>query len=258
MFGGIELSQGITNAWNNFITFVPKLLGFLLILVIGYFIAKAVEKILNRLLERLGFDRVVERGGVKTALAHSKLDASDILARIVFYAIMLLVLQLAFGVFGPNPISDLIKGVIAYLPRLFVAILIVVVAAAIAAAVRQIVASLLGGLSYGRVLATAAYVAIFAIGLFAALDQLQIAPAIVHGLFYAILAIVVGVAIVAVGGAGIIPMRRIWDRSLTRVEAEAPRIRAQAHTPARRQDTMSTPPRDHGGTPPGSELGPRA
>jgi hypothetical protein len=257
MFGGIELSQGITNAWNNFITFVPKLLGFLIILVIGYFIAKAVEKVLDKLLERIGFDRVVERGGVKTALARSKLDASDILARIVFYAIMLLVLQLAFGVFGPNPISELIKGVIAYLPRLFVAILIVVIAAAIASAVRQVIGSLLGGLSYGGVLATAAYVAIFAIGLFAALDQLQIAPAIVHGLFYAILAIVVGVAIVAVGGAGIGPMRRIWERSLTRVEAEAPRIRAQAHAPARVQATTSTLTRDHPSAPPGTQPEPR-
>jgi hypothetical protein len=228
MLGRIVFSDGVTNAWNHIITFVPKLLGFLVILLFGYFIAKAVRKILDKLLERVGFDRIVERGGVKAALAHSKFDASDILARIVFYAIMLLVLQLAFGVFGPNPISDLIQGVIAYLPRLFVAILIIIVAAGIASAVREIVASLLGGLSYGRVLAGSAFVAILAIGFFAALDELQIAPAIVHGLFYAILAIIVGVAVVAVGGAGIIPMRRIWERSLTRMEAEAPRIRARA------------------------------
>jgi hypothetical protein len=221
MLGRIVFSDGVTSAWNHVITFVPKLLGFLVILVIGYFIAKAVRKILDNLLERVGFDRMVERGGVKAALAHSKFDASDILARIVFYAIMLLVLQLAFGVFGPNPISDLIQGVIAYLPRLFVAIVIIIVAAGIASAV-------LGGLSYGRVLAASAFVAILAIGFFAALDELNIAPAIVHGLFYAILAIIVGVAVVAVGGAGIVPMRRIWERSLTRMEAEAPRIRAQA------------------------------
>jgi hypothetical protein len=257
MLGGIEFSQGVTNAWNHIITFVPKLLGFLVILVIGYFIAKAVEKILDKLLERVGFDRVVERGGVKTALARSKFDASDILARIVFYAIMLLVLQLAFGVFGPNPISDLIKGVIAYLPRLFVAIVIIVIAAAIASAIRQILGSLLGGLSYGNVLATAAFVAIFAIGLFAALDELQIAPAIVHGLFYAILAIIVGVAIVAVGGAGIVPMRRIWERSLTRVEAEGPRIRAQARGAHQNPTRRVTSETDHPSPSSGTQSGPR-
>jgi Mechanosensitive ion channel, conserved TM helix len=228
MLAGIEFSQGLTNAWNDIVTFVPKFLGFLVILVIGYFVAKVIAKILDRILERVGFDRVVERGGVKTALAKSKYDASDILSKIVFYALMLFVIQLAFGVFGPNPISDLIKGVIAYLPRIFVAIVIVIVAAAIGAALREILGSMLGGLSYGRILATGAYVAILAIGIFAALDELQIAPAIVHGLFYAILAIIAGAAIVAIGGGGVMPMRRVWERSLARIETEAPRIRAQA------------------------------
>ena len=83
-------------------------------------------------------------------LAKSRLDASSILARIVFYVAFLFVLQLAFGVFGPNPISDLLEGIIAFLPKVFVAILIVVITAAIATAVKTLVESVLGGLSYGR------------------------------------------------------------------------------------------------------------
>ena len=77
---------------------------------------------------------MVERGGLRQALARSKYDPSDILARIVFWTVMLFVLQLAFGVFGSNPILDLLRGLIAYLPNIFVAILIVVIAAAIARA----------------------------------------------------------------------------------------------------------------------------
>jgi hypothetical protein len=242
MLAGIEFSQGLTNAWNHIIIFVPKFLGFLVILVIGYFVAKVIAKILDRILERVGFDRVVERGGVKAALAKSKYDASDILSKIVFYALMLFVLQLAFGVFGPNPISDLIKGVIAYLPRIFVAIVIVIVAAAIGSALREILGSMLGGLSYGRILATGAFVAILAIGIFAALDELQIAPAIVNGLFYAILAIIAGAAIVSIGGGGVMPMRRVWERSLARIETEAPRIRAQAKGAAGPVATRSLSP----------------
>ena len=82
----MDWQGGLSNAWDDVAVFVPKLLACLVILVIGYFIAKAVEKILDRILERVGFDRLVERGGVKQALARSKLDASSILARIVFYA----------------------------------------------------------------------------------------------------------------------------------------------------------------------------
>jgi hypothetical protein len=96
-------------------------LAFLLILLIGILIAKGVEKLLNAILERVGFDRLVERGGISAALDRSRFDASDILAKIVFYTLILLRLQLAFGVFGPNPISTLLQGLISFLPKLFVA-----------------------------------------------------------------------------------------------------------------------------------------
>lgn len=232
LVAAIDFEGGLESAWDSVITFVPKLLGFLLILGIGYFVAKAIEKVLDALLERVGFDRLVERGGLRTALARSKLDASSILARIVFYVAFLFVLQLAFGVFGPNPISDLIEGIIAFLPKLFVAILIVVITAAVATAAKTLVESLLGGLSYGRTLAMIAAAAIWVVGVAAALNQVEIAPEIVNGLFYAMLALVVGVGIVAIGGGGIQPMRERWQRALTRVDQEAPRIKQEARSTA--------------------------
>ncbi|MBA2311231.1 MAG: hypothetical protein H0V97_00330 [Actinobacteria bacterium] len=216
------------DAWASIATFLPKLVGFLLILLIGYFLAKAIAGILDKVLERVGFDRVVERGGVGQALAKSKYDASSLLSKIVFYALMLFVLQLAFGIFGTNPISDLITGVIAYLPNLFVAILIIVVGAAIAAAVKEIVEASLGGLSYGRSLAIAASVLILGVAVFAALDQLNIAENIVNGLFYAILAVIVGSAIVAVGGGGIQTMSRFWERTAARAEQESGNVKQEA------------------------------
>jgi hypothetical protein len=228
----IDFEGGFERAWESLITFVPKLLGFLLIIGIGYFVAKAIEKILDRILERVGFDRLVERGGLKTALSRSKLDASSILARIVFYVAFLFVLQLAFGVFGPNPISDLLEGIIAFLPKLFVAILIVVITAAVATGAKTLVESLLGGLSYGRTLAMLASAAIWIVGIAAALNQVEIAPEIVNGLFYALLALVVGIGIVAIGGGGIQPMRERWQRALTKVEEEAPRMKEQAKSSA--------------------------
>jgi hypothetical protein len=86
--------------------FVPKFAVFLLILIAGHLIARAIAKILSKVLTRVGFDRLVERGGVKRAPGRSSYDASGVLAKVVFYAIMLFVLSAAFGVFGSNPISD--------------------------------------------------------------------------------------------------------------------------------------------------------
>ena len=223
-----EFRDGLGDAWAAIATFLPKLIAFLLILVIGYFIAKAIARLLDGLLERIGFDRWVERGGIKQALERSRFDASDLLSKIVFYVVFLFVLQLAFGVFGPNPISDLLRGVISYLPKLFAALVILVVGSAIAAGVKEIVEASLGGLSYGRALAMVSSGAILLITVFAALDQLEIAPNIVNGLFYAILAIIVGSAVVAIGGGGIQTMSRYWERFAQRAEQESSNVRSQA------------------------------
>ena len=183
MVQAVDYGQGVSDAWSTVATFIPKLLAFLIILLIGWLVAKAVEKILDKVLERVGFDRWVERGGVKRALANSKFDASSILGRIVYYAILLFTLSVAFGVFGPNPISAYLGAVIGYLPKLFVAILILIIAAAVAAAVKGLIENTLGGLSYGKILANAASVLILVIGVVAALNQLQIATAVVNAAY---------------------------------------------------------------------------
>ena len=223
-----SLKDSFTTLLDTVVQFLPKLVGFLLILIIGYFIAKALQKIINKVLEKVGFDNAVERGGIKKALARSQYDASDILAKIVFYAVMLFVLSTAFGVFGQNPISDYLSAIISYLPKVFVAILILVIASAVAAGVKLLVQSALGGLSYGKVLANIASTVIIALGVIAALNQLQIAQNVVNAVLYASLAAIVGIAVVAIGGGGIAPMRQRWETTLARVEAEAPNAAREA------------------------------
>ena len=66
------------------------------------------------------------------------------------------------------------------------------------------------------------------VGIFAALNQLQIAPAIVTGLFYAVLAIIVGSAVIAIGGGGIGPMRSRWENVLAKYDDEKPKVQQAA------------------------------
>ena len=230
MFAKIDIEEGLNEAWTNIAEFVPKLFAFLIILLIGYFIVKVIAKVVDALLERTKFDNAVQRGSIGKALARSKFDASDIIAKLIFWALFLLVLQMAFGVFGNNPISDLIKSVIAYIPKVIVAIIIVVIAGAIAAAVKEIIDAALGGLSYGRTLSLVASTAIILVGVFAALDQLEIAPTIVSGLFYALLAIIVGSSIIAIGGGGIAPMRQRWENVMQKYDSEKPALQQQMST----------------------------
>jgi hypothetical protein len=210
------------------IAFVPLALLFLLILVVGLIVAKLISKAIDKLLEKVGFDRLVERGGVKKALASSKLDASDIVAKIVYYTLVLFVLQFAFGVFGRNPVSDLLQGIIGFLPKIIVAIIIVVIASAIAAGAKGLIQNTLGGLSYGKVLGNVVAVFILFLGITAALNQIEVATTVTTPILIAVLAIIAGVIIVGAGGGLIKPMQARWESMLTKAEEEAPKIQQHA------------------------------
>lgn len=238
----IDFQRGVTNAFSNVAAFVPKLVAFLVILIIGYIVAKVLSKVLAKVLQRVGFDNLVERGGIRRALAKSKYDAAGILGQLVFYAIMLFVLSTAFGVFGTNPISGYLRSIIAYLPKVFIAILIVVIAAAIAAGVKTLVESSLGGLSYGPLVANAASGLIIALGVIAALNQLDIAKNVVNGILYAALAAIVGVIVVAVGGGGIRPMQSRWEQALNRYDQEKPNVQQQLAGSSGRVTTTASSP----------------
>ncbi|MGC3863631.1 mechanosensitive ion channel family protein [Micromonospora chersina] len=223
-----NFGDAVGDAFRSVMLFLPKAVAFVAILIVGWLVAKAVLKIVDKVLERVHFDRAVERGGIKTALARSKYDASDIVAKLAYYAVLLVTLQLAFGIWGPNPISDLIHGVVAWLPRAFVAIVIVVVAAAIAKAVKDIISSALGGLSYGRVLANIASVFILGLGIIAALNQIGVATTVTTPVLIAVLATVGGILVVGVGGGLVRPMQSRWENWLARAEEESRTIATHA------------------------------
>jgi hypothetical protein len=239
MNGPNTFMAGLQHGWTVFMGFVPRFFLALVILVVGYFLAKLVARGVDLVLERVGFNRLVERGGIKRALERTSFDASDIISKIVLYTLMLFVLELAFSSFGPNPISLILTGIIAFLPNIFVALVIVLVSAAIAAAIKELLVVALGTLSYGRLLANLASGAVLVLGVFAALDQLKIAPAIVHALFYATLAALVGSAIVAIGGGGILPMRARWEKAMAKLERELPRAKAEAERATGRVETAA-------------------
>lgn len=223
----LDVQGAVNDALRTVATFVPKFIAFLAILVIGYIVAKMLAKVVDKVLERVGFDRAVERGGVGRALARSKYDASDLVAKFIYYALLLLTLQLAFGLWGPNPVSELLTGVVAWLPKAAVAIIIVVVAAAIANAVKDLITGALAGMSYGRLLGNIAAVFILGLGIIAALNQIGVAVAVTVPVLIAVLATIGGILVVGVGGGLVRPMQQRWERWLDQAERQAPILRQQ-------------------------------
>lgn len=232
VYPAVDFGAALQDMWNDVITFIPTLVAAIVVFVIGWIVAAVLKRITNRVLEAVRFDRAVQRGALGGVLERTQYDASDIVAGLVFWAVLLLALQLAMSVFGPNPVSDAISAIVGYLPRVFVALLIVVLASFLAKFVRDLLSGVLARTPAGNAIATAAAGAVMVLAAFMALEQLRIAPSIIVGLWYALLAALVGAAIVAVGGGGIRTMQRYWERASSRVEETAPRYREQVREQA--------------------------
>ncbi|HEX3593235.1 MAG TPA: hypothetical protein VHV74_26730 [Pseudonocardiaceae bacterium] len=235
----IDIGGGLSSAWTSVANFVPKLVAFLVILLIGWIIARVLRAVVAAVLRKVGFDRVVERGGIKQMLERGNWDASELIARVVYYAVLLIALEVAFGAFGPNPISDILTTIVAWLPKLIVAMLIIVIVGAIARVVRDLVTRLLANVSYGRMLGTVAAVFIWGLGVIAALNQMGIATSVTTPVLITVLATLGGVVVVGMGGGLIRPMQQRWETWIGRVEDQLPAANAHGQAYQRgREDAM--------------------
>lgn len=247
----MDVGKTFSNMWNDVVRttvfLLPRIVAFLVILGIGYLIAKVLEKATHALLEKVGFDRAVERGGVGQALERTDYDATDIASRVIFFGAMLITLIAAFNVFGPNAVSDMLASILAWLPKLFVGIVLVVVAAFIANLVRDILNGVLAGLSFGKVLATAAWAFIIGLGVIAALGEIGVAAAVTMPLLLFVLATIGGIAIVGVGGSLVRPMQPRWEEWLSRAEAETRAMRLTGGADRRRVSSEDVMERMTGG-----------
>ncbi|MGH3994393.1 MAG: mechanosensitive ion channel family protein [Pseudonocardiaceae bacterium] len=213
------LRRGFEEAWTQVTTFVPKLFAFAVILLIGWLVAKALAKGAELVLTRTGFPRLLERAGLGAVLTRARVDIAGLIVRLVFYFVMLIALQLAFGVFGTtNAVSLLLNDIVGYLPRVVVAILLVVIAAAIARAVRDVVVAVLGGRMFAPLIGAIAYWFILGLGIIAALSQLGIATSVTLPVLITVLATIGGILVVGVGGGLVRPMQERWQRWLGNLE----------------------------------------
>jgi hypothetical protein len=215
------LIDGLGAAWTSIATFVPKLVGFLVILLIGWLIAKGVSKAVQLLLTRTGFPKLIDKSGLGAMMARASFDATGLIVKLVYYFILLMALQFALTPFGTaNPVSQLLNQVIGFLPRIVVAIVLVVVAAAIGKVVSDLIKSALGNRAYAPLLGTMCQVFLVALGIIAALNQLDIATTVTTPVLVFVLATIGGIMVVGIGGGLVRPMQQRTDGWLSRMERE--------------------------------------
>src|SRR5438445_11164959 len=138
---GQAILNALSNALNLMLTFIPRLIGFLVILLVGWLIAMLVSKALTLLLRRIGFDRMSDRIGLTRFEQRMgvRMDSAGILGRIVFWFILLIFLVPAADALGLPTVSNVLSTLVDYIPNVFVAILVLFLGAHAATVVADLV-----------------------------------------------------------------------------------------------------------------------
>jgi hypothetical protein len=188
---GQAFLTSLSNAFNLLLTFIPRFVGFLIILLLGWLIASLLTRAVCFVLKKLGFERMDARIGLDRLLQNSgiQLDAVAILGRIVYWFVFLIFLVSAVDALGLTSVSSLLNELITYIPNVFVAVLILFLGALAASFVAQIVRGATTSAHVGnpRLFAILARVAVLGFAGLIALEQLQIAPALLNILFTAVI-----------------------------------------------------------------------
>ncbi len=195
-------SDKLRNGFDELFAFIPNLIAFLAILIIGYFVAKLIASAVRRLLERSGLDGRVTEGQGGQYVSKVTSSPSGLLARLAFWALFLGVIALAVSVLGIAAITNFVGAILAYLPNVIAALLIFLVAGAVATAVAALITRTMGDTPTGKVLATVVPGLVMAIAIFMILNQLRIAPEIVTITYAALIGALALAAALAFGLGG--------------------------------------------------------
>jgi hypothetical protein len=245
---GEALLTSLAAALALFLGAIPKIIGFVVILIIGWLVAAALAKAVAGLLRAIKFNELAQKSGF-TSFVHNmgiKTDAAGALATITKWFVRLIALVVAFDALGLPAVSQVLEQLLLWLPNLVVALVVLVIAGLAANAVSALIrgAATEAGLSNPGMLATVARLTILTFGVVVAVNQLGIATTLVNTLFMgfvAALALALGLAFGLGGRDTAGEIVSTWYR---RGQQAAPRMAAAASTAQRQADNsmLDRPP----------------
>lgn len=177
----------LTSFWTQLASFVPQLIAALVVLFVGWLVANLVRTGVMKLLDVLHFDKLAEKTGIEAFLRQGNIDLSlsRILAKLVYWIIILIVIVTVANSLGLHLVADLFNQVVLYIPNIIVAILVLVFGTLIARFINRMVFAYLNniGVQGALTISTLAEYAIIIFVVFVALEQLAIGTALLTAAF---------------------------------------------------------------------------
>jgi len=239
---------------------IPKMLAALALVFLGYLLAKLLERGADRLLRRVGLNRILDRGDVLAAVGRSgtRMNPTRLLSKLVFWLVMFAAILAAAHILGLESVTGVFSTLVSYIPSVIAAVVIILVGIVLGQFVGSLIAASAGGISGGRALARLGTGGVILLAVFMALQELGIATDIVTTAF-AILFGAVALALALAFGLGNRDLAgeitRAWYETYTRERDEAAK-RAEAEDAAADAAEDDAEDDDSGGATPPDAGGP--
>jgi hypothetical protein len=191
---------------TRIMAYLPVLLGALIILIVGWIVAKAIRQLVDWLLKVIRFDTLADKAGISAILRKGdlKISAREVVSSIVYWLVIIMVLVMTVDALGLPKSSDVLSSLFAYVPKVIAALLVLIVAMFLASFVSGIVRTAAGNANLPKpgILAGISRWAIIIFAVTIALEQLAIAPLLVTATFNIILGGIVLALALAFGLGG--------------------------------------------------------
>jgi len=188
-------SDAVVSLWQDFLAFIPSLIGAIVIFTIGWFVALGIGKLMSEILIRLRFNELFEKTDWKRALEKAKLtvDPSEFLGAIVKWILIIVFLLAAVEILGFYQFTLFLTSVVNYLPNVFIAALIFIVSVIVADIIEKIVVASVEkmNVAYSRFIGIIAKWSIWIFAILAILYQLGVVRVMIQTLFSGLVALVV-------------------------------------------------------------------
>jgi Conserved TM helix len=203
---GDAMLASVSQALAIFLAAIPKVIGFAIILVVGWFLATVIAKAVAAILRSVRFEELARRSGFAEFVRGTgvETDSSGFLALISKWFIRLLAMVVAFDALGLPAVSDVLRQMLLWLPNVVVGLVVLVIGGLIANALAGIVrgSTVKAGLTNPDMLANVARVAVWGFAIVVAVNQIGIAQTLINTLFMAIVGAVALAAGLAFGLGG--------------------------------------------------------
>ncbi|HWE54604.1 MAG TPA: hypothetical protein VG435_03785 [Acidimicrobiales bacterium] len=211
----IHVTDSVQQAINQVFSYLPNIVGFLVILFVGYIIARVIKGIANAALGRMRVDQHLANsaagGYVERVSPGGK--PSRFVGGIVFWLIFLYALTAAIGALQIPSVTAFMNQVLDYLPNVIAAVIIFVIAAAISAGVAAAAKKTMGDTPTGKLAETIIPGLVMAIAMFMILEQLRIATSIVVITYAALIGMLALIGALAFGLGGRDVAGQIWSQA---------------------------------------------